>query len=92
MGVAYFADDDAGYQHWIGTHPTGWVLNTTRPPSASYLLLHHASCWTISGRPARGRSWTKDYVKVCSETRPECESWARSQTGGEPRACGHCSR
>ncbi len=49
-----FEDDDDGYLHWLGTHPDLHVLNTARNPTPAYLVLHRATCHTISGTPARG--------------------------------------
>ena len=86
-----FKDDDAGYEDWIRRNPTGFVVNTTRNPSAGYLKLHRASCRTISGTPPRGGPWNGLYVKVCAATVLELSVWARSSTGGsllDP--CGLC--
>lgn len=82
-----FLDDDAGYLHWLSTHPDGFVLNTYRNPTPGYLMLHHATC-----RQARARSnWTKDYRKTCG-TRDELETFARNDIGREPRLCTFCFR
>jgi hypothetical protein len=40
--VRHFVDDDSGYLRWLTGHPTAFVLNTTRTPSAAYLMLHRA--------------------------------------------------
>jgi hypothetical protein len=54
--VAWFVDDDAGYRDWLAGNPDGFVLNATATPSASYLILHRASCRTINRpRDPRGR-------------------------------------
>ena len=87
---ADFRDDDAGYMAWITAHSNGFVLNANRPPSAGYVVLHRATCSTISGEPANGRSWTADYLKVCSDDRRTIESWVREQIGGTPKSCGTC--
>lgn len=44
MTVNEFVDDDGGYEAWHHAHPTGWVANTTRQHTASYLKVHRASC------------------------------------------------
>jgi hypothetical protein len=51
-GMRHFVDDDAGYLAWLAGHPADFVINTGRSPSAAYLMLHRASCRTISGTPA----------------------------------------
>ena len=57
-GVEVFLDDDSGYLRWLEAHPNGYVVNSHRRPSATYVILHRAACTAISGTPARGRRWT----------------------------------
>lgn len=87
-GMQRFVDDDRGYLDWLDHHPDGFVINTGRTPSAAYLMLHRASCRTITGRPAKGAAFTGEYAKVCGE-RNELEEFAR-HLGGYPRPCGLC--
>jgi hypothetical protein len=87
-GVQPFVKDDASYLGWLAQHPDGFVLNTTHPPSASYLMLHRANCRTINGQPANGKTFTGDYEKVCG-SRDELEALART-VGGEAQGCGLC--
>ena len=77
-----FIDDDNGYAEWSKSNPSGYVLNCDREPKAAYLMLHRASCRTVTGVPTRGSSWTKDYAKVCSSNIAELDDWARAKTGG----------
>jgi hypothetical protein len=85
-----FHDDDVGYLAWLADHPASFVLNTPRRPIPSYLVLHRATCRSISGRPSNGAVWTsKDYRKLCGE-RSKLESYARTEVGGETRPCGLC--
>ncbi len=83
-----FEDDDDGYLHWLGTHPDLHVLNTARNPTPAYLVLHRATCHTISGTPARGTRWTGDYIKICGR-RQELDHFAH-QVGGPIQPCGLC--
>ena len=63
-------DDDAGSLARVERHQHGFVVNSTRTPDPRYLILHRASCGTITGKPARGDRWTTgEFIKVCSETR-----------------------
>ena len=64
------------------------MLNAERNPKPAYLILHRATCHTISGEPARGSQWTHDFIKVCG-SHAELESFAWS-VGGTPQRCGHC--
>lgn len=86
-----FVDRDADYERWLAAHPHGFVVNTTRSPSAGYLVLHASTCRTISGQPANGKSWTHDYIKVCADAVSELDRWAQSITGGgQIHRCGLC--
>jgi hypothetical protein len=87
-GMDSFVDDDPGYRDWLARHPDGFVINTGRRPSAAYLMLHRAGCGTISGTPARGKTFTGDYAKVCG-SQDELEGFAR-QLGGQAQPCGLC--
>lgn len=84
-GMQPFVDDDRGYLDWLDHHPDGFVINTGPTPSAAYLMLHRAGCGTITGKPARGSTFTGEYVKVCGG-RNELEEFAR-HLGGQAQPC-----
>lgn len=88
VGMRHFVDDDASYLSWIADHAGSFVLNTTRSPSASYLMLHRANCWTITRLQPTATTFTGDYSKVCGE-RSELEAYAQT-LGATASACGHC--
>ena len=86
-----FIDDDRGYLDWLERYPSGFVVNTYRNLDPRYLILHRATCGTITGTPARGNRWTTgDFAKVCSERRADLDAWARSTVGGTLHPCGLC--
>jgi hypothetical protein len=87
-GMHHFIDDDTGYLEWINRHQSSYVLNTTRNPSAAYLKLHRATCWTINRLQPRASTFTGEYSKVCGD-RHELQDYARS-LGRSVQACGHC--
>lgn len=89
-GIVEFRNDDGGYLAWIAEHPDGFVINIPRKYTAPYARMHHAGCRTISGRPARGGTWTGPYVKVCSERVAELQQWAIGEVGQSVAACGIC--
>ena len=60
--------------------PAAFVLNTTRTPSAAYLMLHRANCWTITRLQPRATTFTGDYSKLCGG-RDELEARARRLGG-----------
>jgi hypothetical protein len=84
-----FEDDDDGYLAWVAAHPIGFVINTERTPRPAYIVLHRATCRSISGDPARGHRWTHDYIKVCGD-RGELEEFAIVEVGGAAQGCGLC--
>ena len=85
-----FVDDDRGYLTWVAKHPGWFVRNTARNPTPEYLILHRATCSTITGTPAKGQYWTKDFIKHCAEHRAELRGFARVECGGEAQDCGVC--
>ncbi len=86
-----FDHDDVAYLSWLAANPNGFVVNGGRPALASYIVLHRASCGTISGTPARGGTWTIAYRKLCAPTRTELEGWAGQEVGASPSPCGLCN-
>jgi hypothetical protein len=83
--------DDAQYRRWVTAHPTGYVVNAYNPPTAKYLKLHRASCFTITGTPTTGEAWVGDYVKMCAEDLTDLASWVKAHTGAVPEPCGMCN-
>lgn len=78
-----FRDDDAGYQRWLESHRSGYVLNTLRRPGASYLKVHRASCQSISELQSGRRGWTTgEYAKVCGDEISVLDNWAQQEAGG----------
>jgi Putative DNA-binding domain len=86
--VKHFVNDDAAYLGWVADHPSDYVINANQNPSAAYLMLHRASCRTITGVPARGSTFTGDYSKIWG-SRDELEAFA-AELGGSVRLCGIC--
>ncbi len=89
--VYTFKDDEAGYLDWVRRFKHGYVLNADRTPRAEYLILHRSTCGTITGKPARGEAWTKDFIKICSMSKSDLRDWAMQTTGGVPQPCGTCA-
>lgn len=92
LDVEIFRDDDAGYLAWLAAHPAGFVLNVNRSPRPNYLVLHRATCRTISGRPTRGGPWTGRYIKVCSPDQLQIAAWTGKTVGAAPSRWGACLR
>ena len=88
--VIIFQDDDEGYEAWFRRNRVGYVLNCARNPGPDYLILHSAECYTITEPGSQATTWTGDYIKVCSRSRPALEEWTRERTGETPSLCGVC--
>ena len=86
--VEAFEDDEA-YLAWVERHPDGYVVNSTRPPTPSYLVLHRAGCRHVARVRGDDRSWTREMGKWCSTDRAALDTWAES-AGGSLQPCGHC--
>ncbi len=76
--LAVFAEDDQAYLRWLARHPHGFVINTPRSTPASYMVLHRASCPSVSQytwmtRP--GGFTERAYIKVCAEQVAALRSW-----------------
>ena len=90
VGAHEFRDDDNGYLTWIAAHPDGYVINIARSHTLSTARLHHARCWTISGRNPHKGPWTGQYVKVCAERLADLRRWATDYVQGPISSCGTC--
>ena len=88
-----FIDDDEGYHEWVAANPEGLVLNLRRLPDPNYVILHRATCRTISKARPLGAYTARGYRKVVS--REETELAALAGREGRPDCsfssrCGLC--
>ncbi|MEA3254926.1 MAG: hypothetical protein U9Q22_03720 [Candidatus Altiarchaeota archaeon] len=88
--IERYIDDDGGYLDWVSTNPTGFVVNCHRQPSPKYLILHKATCGTIS-TPKRSNWTTITYIKICSLDKKELETWAQREISGNLKPCQICN-
>ena len=82
-----FRDDEAGYLAWVTDNPTGYVLNVPRQGTSVAIVLHSASCRSISG--AFTNYTTTDYYKICAHDQDPLIAWADVQPQTLQR-CGRC--
>ncbi|XVS61283.1 hypothetical protein ACQPYE_23595 [Actinosynnema sp. CA-299493] len=68
-----FTEDSGAYEHWLADNQDQYVVNAERSLNPANLMLHRASCHTISGTPTRGTTWVGSYVKLVG-TRVELET------------------
>ncbi len=68
--ISEFVDNDIHYLRWLKNHSEGYVINTTRSKSSSYMVLHRSICPLISEFSKRrkvGGFTERDYIKICSD-------------------------
>src|SRR5688572_2478223 len=93
---ATFDRSDAEYLAWIRENPEGYVINVNRVPTPEYMVLHRASCTTVTELhpPATAGGFTeRDYIKVCAEGIAELSEWVKqhgSPSGSFSSQCLHC--
>jgi hypothetical protein len=91
-----FANDDTGYLDWLDRHRDGWVLNVRATPDQNYVVLHRATCHTISRTYVRQGAWTcRGYRKIGCLDLDEVAVACRTQGRADRRpskTCGLCNR
>jgi hypothetical protein len=91
MCIEEFRDhDDVGYLQWLAGHHDGFVINIQRSHNPRDARLHTVGCRTITGTPARGDTFTGDWVKVCSVSLEELDDWAVQEVGSAVQRCPTC--
>ena len=67
-----FDNSDTDYQAWLSANPTGFVLNARRSLVPSYMVLHRASCPSISQYT---RMKTEPRILISREQSSLVSSW-----------------
>ena len=96
--IRVFDGNDLLYQEWLRTHSDGYVVNSRRTITPSYLVLHKAHCPFISNYSsvARDGAFTeRGYIKVCSDDVSSLRAWAKEHgriDGSFSKQCGYCTK
>lgn len=89
-----FCDDDWGYLSWVADHPEGFVLNVREKSDRDYVVLHRASCGSISSTsPEPGAYTERAYRKICATSVDDLRIAARREgriDGSFSKACSWC--
>ncbi len=95
MPAVAFKEQEGAYFDWIFDNPSGYVLNTPRKPSANYMVLHRATCVTVSrylGKAKDGGFTDRQFIKVCAKSIPELRQWALAHGAHTfSKHCAHCA-
>ena len=90
-----FSNNNQPYQRWLRENPNGFVINTLRTRSTSYMLLHRASCYSIRkyNQMARPGGFTeRQYIKICSNSIDSLRAWAKANGRRDGSFSGVCKR
>lgn len=91
--MAKFFTSDTEFRAWSGSCPEGYVLNLRRNAGANYLILHKASCSSLSPSQYRGGAFTeRSYRKVGSASIRELTDWIGKNVPGAASFSGRCGR
>ena len=89
-----FCNDDDGYLAWIGENPGGFVWHVRRQRDSTYVILHRASCNSISSDLRTSGAYTaRAYRKVCALNLEELQLAARKEgrhDGSFSKKCSQC--
>ena len=95
--IMVFDGNDADYMAWLVRNPDGFVVNIRRQPDPDYMLLHRASCHSISRytkSTSPGGFTERSYIKVCAGSIEELRDWVRRNgraDGSFSKECSLCA-
>jgi hypothetical protein len=96
--TVFDGSDGAGegqYRHWLQAHSTGLVLSSRRWIDPSYMVLHRATCHSISqptGRMAKDPFTERGYIKICADSKEPLLAWITCHGGADfTKLCGRCA-
>jgi len=84
------------YMDWLDRNPEGFVINSHRDPDPTYIVLHRATCHSISQytrSSSEGAFTERSYIKTCSPSIDELRDWAHHNGRADrafSRECGFC--
>ena len=86
-----FLDEERAYLYWVAHHRAGFVLDCSRKPTKSRLVLHQATCPEIKTSASKRTHWTTGrHMKACALDREALIAWAGEQAHAEPTLCPAC--
>lgn len=91
-----FKNNEDGYFMWLMAHPDGFVLNVRFEADPEYVVLHRASCGTISSDKLppgayTNRKFRKWCAKKADDLRPAAMLEGR-EDGSFSKHCGICNK
>lgn len=92
-GLIYFENDDTAYLEWVGRNRDGYVVNVRESLGSDYVVLHRATCTSISGPREPGAYTERYYRKLCGRTLDdvaEAPIWCGRSKGSFTKRCSIC--
>lgn len=89
-----FADSDAAYLGWLREHPQGYVVNAYRNKEPNYMVLHRATCKSVSkhANNAKPGAFTERlFIKICSTRISDLSAWTTCNGRQDGSFTGKCS-
>jgi hypothetical protein len=88
-------DKEHEYFTWLEHNILGYVVDTTSPPTSTFLMLHHAACAGVNladGNDAEFTYTGEESVKICSSSLNELKNWAAGWFNTNLVHCERCFR
>jgi hypothetical protein len=86
-----FKNDEEGYLSWLKSHSSGFVVNVRREPDPDYVVLHRASCGSISSAKMLPGAYTsRSFRKWCSSELVDLKSAAKLEGRKDGTFSKHC--
>jgi hypothetical protein len=83
------------YFTWLEQNSLGYVVDTTSPPTSTFLMLHHAACAGVNLTDGNDAAFTytgEESVKICSSSLNELKIWAAGWFNTNLVHCERCFR
>lgn len=91
-----FKNDENGYFAWLSQNPNGYVLNVRFDSDPDYVVLHRASCSTISSENLTPGAYTsRGFRKWCADQESDLQSAAKLEgrkDGTFSKKCSLCNK
>lgn len=89
-----FDGNDKAYLDWVGRHPEGYVLTSSRSLYPAHTVIHRADCSLITrlmGNAEPGGFTERGYIKVYADSIPPLRAWVTARRAdGVSRECSRC--
>jgi hypothetical protein len=95
MSIVLFENDDLAYLRWLADNSDGYVVNMRKRQDDSYLVLHRASCFSITRYPDMdndpGGFTERAYRKLCAASIADLKEYLSKVTNKRDPFSKRCS-